>query len=111
MKASSSRRRPPRRGASLVEFAFVAPVLFMLVMGVLEYSRFLFTIQLVNNAAREGARYAAVNTATLTTANIQSYVDQYMTAQGGAQLQNYTPANNITVFQADPVTGQSINTQ
>lgn len=102
-----SQRSNRRRAASLVEFAFVVPIMFLLLMGVFEYARFLFTMQLVNNAAREGARYAVVNTTTETTAGVQTYVDKYLAGQGGTQFVGYTPSSNITVYLADPTTGQN----
>jgi Flp pilus assembly protein TadG len=109
MMLPRTRRGPRRLGAAAVEFAFVAPILFMLLLGILEYCRFLMTVQLMNNAAREGARYTVVNTtAALTTASIQTYVDNYMAGQGTAQLVNYTPSSNITVYQADPNTGANV---
>src|SRR5262249_8705156 len=66
----------------------------------------LFTMEVMNNAAREGARYAVVNTTTtnMTTATVQTYVDGFM-AGVGSQLSNYSATNNITVYQADPTTG------
>lgn len=98
-------RGEKRRGASLVEFAFIVPVLLLLLVGILEYSRFLFTVQVMNNAAREGARYVVVNTTTtLTTTDIQNYVNTYM-AGTGAQLSGYSATSNITVFQASATTG------
>lgn len=100
----SNKQGKRRLAASTVEFAFVAPVFFLLVFGVLEYARFLFTVQLLNNAAREGARYAAVNTTTVSTSGVQSYVDNYLAGQGGAQLVGYNPSTNISVYRADPVT-------
>jgi Flp pilus assembly protein TadG len=101
-------QRSVRRAASLVEFAVVAQIFFMLLFGIVEYSRFLFTIQMVNNAAREGARYAVVNTTEVTTAQIQSYVDAYLMGQGATQFVSYSPSSNITVYMADPVTGANL---
>lgn len=49
------------RGQSMVEFAFVAPVMFALIFGVIEVGRFVFYYELANHAAREGARYAIVH--------------------------------------------------
>lgn len=49
------------RGQALVEFAIVAPMLFLLILGTIEAGRFIFHYELVNNAAREGARYAIVH--------------------------------------------------
>jgi len=49
------------RGASLVEFAMVAPFLLLLILGMVEFG-WLFAQNLdVRHGAREGARLAAVN--------------------------------------------------
>ncbi len=48
-------------GASALEFAFVLPVLLLLLFGMIEFG-FIFQAELaVTHAAREGARMAAVN--------------------------------------------------
>jgi hypothetical protein len=53
--------RAKERGATLVEFALIAPVLMLLVFGIIEFG-FAFNDYLeVRSAAREGARLAAVN--------------------------------------------------
>lgn len=56
-------RRPAaaRRGATLVEAAFVLPIFLLFVFGVFEYGRYLLVLQVSTNAAREGARWAAVH--------------------------------------------------
>jgi hypothetical protein len=59
--ARSRSRRDRSRGQSLVEFAVVAPLLFLMVFGSFEFARFIFFYELLNNAAREGARYAIVH--------------------------------------------------
>jgi Flp pilus assembly protein TadG len=62
MKASVVHRRQPRsRGQALAEFALVAPVFFLLLFGIIEAGRFIFYYEILNNATREGARYAIVN--------------------------------------------------
>lgn len=101
----STKRARQRRAATAVEFAFVAMVFFMFMMGVFEFARYLFTQQLLNNAAREGARYAVVNIETASTTTVQNYVDSYLAGQGGNALLSYAPSSSITVFQADPTTG------
>lgn len=100
-------RRNRRSGASLVEFAFVAPIFFLIMFGVFEYARFLFTVQLMNNAAREGARYAVVNLAE-TDATVKAYVDKYLVGQGANQLVGYNSTSNISVYQVNPTTGATI---
>jgi Flp pilus assembly protein TadG len=49
------------RGQALVEFALVAPLLFLLIVGTIEAGRFIFFYEVLNNATREGARYAIVH--------------------------------------------------
>ena len=53
-----SRRAHRSRGQALVEFALVAPFFFMLLLAIVEFGLAVYYIQVLNNAAREGARYA-----------------------------------------------------
>ncbi len=53
-----------RTGAAVVEFAVVAPLLFMLTLGLMEVSRMVMVKQLLINASREGARLAVLPGAT-----------------------------------------------
>ena len=55
----------PRRGAAAVEFAVMAPLLFLLVFGMIEVGRGLMVQQLLSNAARDGARSAILEGATV----------------------------------------------
>jgi Flp pilus assembly protein TadG len=85
--------RPPatrnERGSTLVEFALVIMVVLTLMMGIMEFSRFLYTFHFVSDAAREGTRYSSVRGNTFvgtvcsttrpyacdaTAANVQTYV-------------------------------------
>jgi Flp pilus assembly protein TadG len=54
-----SARRP--RGQALVEFAFVAPIFFLMLFGIIDFGRYVYYVQILNNSAREGARYAIVH--------------------------------------------------
>jgi len=60
-----------QKGAALVEMAIILPILLVLVFGILEYGRVMFMTNVLNNAAREGARRAAV---TPTPINVDAYV-------------------------------------
>lgn len=51
-------RKQKDRGANLVEFALIAPLLFLLLFGVIEFARLIHGFTTVWSAAREGARYA-----------------------------------------------------
>ena len=53
---SGSRRR---RGAVIVEFALVVPFLFIIVFGVIDFSRAYAQLNAINSALREGARYGS----------------------------------------------------
>lgn len=55
-----SRRGTPR-GQTLVEFALVLPVLMLVVLGIFDLGRGVYAYNTVANAARTGARIAAVN--------------------------------------------------
>jgi hypothetical protein len=55
----SARRRD---GATTVEFAFVAILLFLMLFAIFEYGRFLFMFHVTTNAARDAARFAVVHT-------------------------------------------------
>jgi Flp pilus assembly protein TadG len=71
---------PRRRGAALVEFAVVAPLLFLLILGLVEFARMMMVQQILTNGAREGARNAVLPAATQTTA--QGVIDTYMQNNG-----------------------------
>jgi Flp pilus assembly protein TadG len=57
---SSSRSRRAR-GQALVEFAFVAPIFLLLLFAIIDFGRYVYYVQILNNAAREGTRYAIVH--------------------------------------------------
>ncbi len=69
------RRRSERRGAAVTEFAIVAPVFFLMVIGFIELGRALMVQQVLVNASRVGARQAI--TTTGTTAAAESAVTEY----------------------------------
>ena len=52
------------RGQALVEFAIALPILILIVAGVLELGRGYSLTLAINDAARDGARYAAGKTST-----------------------------------------------
>jgi hypothetical protein len=58
---SRTRRKRGSIGQALAEFALVAPIFFLLLFAIIEGGRFIFFYQALNNATREGARYAIVH--------------------------------------------------
>ncbi|HEX2404311.1 MAG TPA: TadE/TadG family type IV pilus assembly protein [Acidimicrobiia bacterium] len=81
------------RGASLIEFAVVAPLLFLLLFGVIEFARLGHGFTTVWTSAREGARYA-------TTVGDND-------SDG---LPNYLDCASITEAALDKVIGMSLAT-
>ena len=49
------------RGAELVEFAMVLPLLLLMVLGAIEFGRAYYTYHILTKALRDGARYAATS--------------------------------------------------
>ena len=45
-----------RAGQSMVEFAVLAPIFFLLLLGTIDLGRAVYTYNAISNAAREGAR-------------------------------------------------------
>ena len=58
------RRRPRERGAAAVEFALVLPLLFLVIAGIVDFGRALYTEVILTNAAREGVRAAVMTNAS-----------------------------------------------
>ncbi len=76
--------RGKRRGATVVETALVLMPLTMFLLGVFEYGWLLMNWNVLNNAAREGCRYAMVNNTSPTiSADVQTTVTNYMAGQSG----------------------------
>jgi Flp pilus assembly protein TadG len=67
-----------RRGAAAVEFAFVAPVLILLVFGMIEFGRMVMVQQVLTNASREGARVGILDDST--AADVSDAVNTYLTS-------------------------------
>jgi len=73
-----SRSRRGETGATLVEFAVVAPLLFLLLFGVVEFGRAVITYTGVTTAAREGARYGS----TIGDSDLNPGVPRYLDCDG-----------------------------
>jgi Flp pilus assembly protein TadG len=95
-----------RTGVAAVEFAFVAPVMFLLIFATFEFGRALMTVELITEAARAGCRgYVDQNgnywpgaiIAGTTTQQVKNAVINYLTELGinGESV-------NVFVNQPDP---------
>lgn len=72
--------RLPRRGATLVEFAFVAPVFFLIVLGLIEIGRACMVTELLREAARRGCRAGVIE--GTSSSSIQSAATNFLTSVG-----------------------------
>jgi Flp pilus assembly protein TadG len=86
-----------------VEFAVVAPIFLLIVMGIFEYGRMVMVQQIITNASREGARQAVLDGST--TAEVTSTVTDYLAnvAISGATI-TVTPDPPGDAAFGDPVT-------
>lgn len=70
----SLRRRDRRRGAALIEFALISVIFLTMLLGMLQFGVYLSTTNTLWNGAREGARLAAVQASTLSTADSNAQI-------------------------------------
>lgn len=49
-----------QKGAAMVEFAVIAPLLFIILFGIIEFSILMYDKAMLTNASREGARVGIV---------------------------------------------------
>jgi Flp pilus assembly protein TadG len=101
------------RGQTLAEFAIVAPLFFLTIFGIVDFSRMVQTYVTMQHSAREGARYGVTgrtdcNAATPTRLNCINYV---VHSQAG-NLANQATALTISVqswpFQAGGTFGTPV---
>ncbi len=87
-------------GQSLVEFALVAPVLFLVIFGIIEFCFLYQSLNTVSFAAREGARVGAILGPTSATADTQIIqAIQNATANGTGLL--FSSLQKIEIFKSD----------
>jgi Flp pilus assembly protein TadG len=89
-------RRPPaplgasrRRGAAAVEFAVVAPLLFAIVLGLVEFGRAIMVEQTLVSSAREACRVAVLAGTTK-----QDVIDRATASLNAAGISSFTITMN-----------------
>lgn len=94
------RENPSRqsRGIAAVEFALVLPVLLTIIMIIINWGVVIYNQSVITNAAREGARWAAIhNTASTSCTN------SYSTTPADACQVAYSYAyNHVYSFSGSP---------
>jgi len=93
------RGSPRARGAAVVEFAVVLPLLLTILFGIIEYGWVFMVRQTLQTAAREGARIAVLSTSTSPYTSVLTRVADVMEPTG---LTGYS-VNMTHATVADPV--------
>lgn len=80
-----------QKGATLVEFAIILPLLLLLIFGIIEFGLFLFNRHVITNAVREAARAGiVVRIPRLSDKDIEkiarNYCEQYLVTFGAGTL-------------------------
>lgn len=97
----------PRCGASLIEFALVAPVFVLLVMGIIELGRVLMVQHLLTNAARQGCRVGVIggtSTQTISSTSLQALSSQGVPSVQATVQVNDGSADASTANSGDEIT-------
>src|SRR3954471_22991764 len=113
MALGRASRRRAEGGAAAVEFALVAPLLLLLVFGVISYGYMLSFRQALSQGAAEGARAAAVSpypdasdkeTAALDAINDALDVDAYGVTCTGVAANSPLKKDGVTVGTCSVIT-------
>jgi Flp pilus assembly protein TadG len=92
----------PEKGASLVEFAIILPILMALLFGIVTGGLALNSKNSLNNAAREGARYGATLPVDATMNAFLDDVADVAIRSGTGELDNGVPGRTVCVAYVFP---------
>jgi Flp pilus assembly protein TadG len=79
-------------GQSLLEFTLVVPVLMLVLCGIIEFGNLLKTQEQIQNAVREGSRYAALSSCGATSSKIQQEVHDAANGMNISVSTSYSPS-------------------
>jgi Flp pilus assembly protein TadG len=100
------RRWQCERGAELIEFAIVAPLLVFIIAGIIDFGMMFRTYEAVTNAAREGARVGVLP--GYAPVDVQSRVDAYLAASGLAGTHTTAVVNLPVATTAGTFTARAV---
>jgi Flp pilus assembly protein TadG len=95
------------RGAELIEFAVVMPILIFIIAGIFEFGMMFRALEAVTNAAREGARVGVLP--GYDVPDVQTRVDDYLNASGLTGTHTTTVTNQTLATGAGTFTARSVN--
>jgi hypothetical protein len=95
--------RSKERGAAVVEFAVVLPILLAFLFGIIEFGRVMSVCHTLNNAARAGARIAALPGAD--NSSVTNAINAELSGCGlTADSLVFDPVDISTADRDDPIT-------
>ena len=104
IRSSKTASRLRRRAASAVEFAFVAPVFFLIVLGLIELGRGIMVKHLLANAARQGCRVGIIE--GKSNADINAAVTNVLAPLG---ITSDTVTVDVNDVPGDAINGTAFN--
>jgi Flp pilus assembly protein TadG len=92
------------RGQAVVEFALIVPLLVLLTMGMVDFGRIFYSYEGLANAAREGARYCALNpgNASGTQSRVNGEVNGMVASVTASGCTNQPKGQPVTVTVTAP---------
>ncbi len=101
MKRGRAKLRQEERGTQVAELAMVLPLLLFLGLAVTEGAGFVRAHQVINNAAREGAKFSSL------PENYDNGTGNDITAIKGVAV-SYAASNGVTLVPADVTVSQCL---
>jgi Flp pilus assembly protein TadG len=91
-----------QKGVAAIEFAILLPVLLAILLGIINYGLLMYNQAVITNAAREGARWAAIHNSAIVGG---ACANAYSPAPADACQAAYSYAtNNLFSFGAPAIT-------
>jgi Flp pilus assembly protein TadG len=82
------------RGSAAIEFAIILPIFLLVLFGIINYGILMYDQAVVTNAAREGARWAAIHTSAIYGT---SCTNSYSLAPADPCQAAYSYAHNLLI--------------
>jgi Flp pilus assembly protein TadG len=103
-------KHPRSRGAAMVEFAIILPLLLLILLWIVDFCRIFYAYTIITDCARNGVIYAADSTADQQQSPyyVSGNFATSVTNAALADATNLTPTPTVTVSPATPVANSAI---